>query len=392
MFKGFKYRIYPNKEQRIMFAKSFGCVRFFYNYALNLKIDVYKKNKKILSRYDLQAKLPELKNKFSWLKEVSAQSLQMCLIALEVAYKRFFREKHRFPKFKSKHSKQAFQVYATAKIDWEQNRISIPKIKNIKIKLSRKFDGIIKQVTISKTSAGKYFISLVTDNSEKLSKKFNISKNNAVGVDLGLTHYAILSTGEKINNPQFLKKKLRQLKIAQRKASKKKKGSKNRKKANLKTARIHEKIFNKRQDFLHKTTSALISKNQTICVEKLNVKGMMKNQRFAQGIGDVSWSEFIRQLEYKADWYGKNLIKVDPKNTSKMCSSCGFIKKDLRLEHRSWKCSICYVEHDRDVNAAINILRRGTADVKPVEKTCQEDSAKQEVNSRQQVVYDISND
>lgn len=228
----------------------------------------------------------------------------------------------------------------------------------------------------------KYFVSILVDDSKKIPEKPNLSDDNAIGVDVGLTHFATLSTGEKIKNPRFLKKKIRQLKIAQRRASRKKKGSANRKKANLKVAKIHEKIANARRDFLHKLTSKLVGENQAIIVEDLKIKDMMQNSYLAQSIGDVSWSEFIRQLEYKAEWYGVHLIKVDPKNTSKTCSNCGYINKNLRLEHRCWECPVCDTEHDRDVNAAKNILRRGTAEVKPVERTGLPDAVKQEVGDR----------
>lgn len=368
-----------------MFAKHFGCCRWFYNYALALKIESYKREKKVLSIYDLSGLLPELKRELGWLKEVSAKALQMSLIPMEAAYKRFFREKFGFPKFKSKHNKQSFQVYENVNVDWENNKISIPKIKNIKIKLSRSFEGQMRTTTISKTITDKYFISILVEDEKLIPKKKEII--NSIGIDVGLISFATLSNGEKVRNRRFLKKKQGQLKRAQRKASKKKKGSKNRKKANKKTAIIHEKINNQRKDFLHKLSSRLINENQVIAIEDLKVKNMQKNHKLAQAIGDVSWYEFRRQLEYKAEWYGVQLIKVNPAYTSKTCYNCGYINENLILKDRHWVCPNCKSALDRDINAAKNILGRASPEVKPVEKILdlgnqtKQSSVKQEVLS-----------
>ena len=284
------------------------------------------------------------------------QSLQVALKNLDSGFTKFFREKKGFPKFKSRNHEQSFACPQNVKIDFHNSTVTLPKIGTIKTVFSREFKGKVKTCTVSKTRTGKYFISILVEIPENPKRKTKIKESNSVGVDLGIKEFAILSNGEKIDNPKFLRKSEKRLKTLQQRASKKKKGSNNRKKANLHVARKHEKITNQRNDFLHKVSTKLIRENQTICLETLNVSGMMKNHKLAKSIAEVSWNKFVQFLKYKADWYGVNIVQIgrfDP--SSKMCSACGAINKALQLKHRKWKCLNCDTVHDRDVNAAINI-------------------------------------
>jgi len=361
MLKAYKYRLYPNSEQCISLSKNFGCVRWVYNWALSRKIEAYQKENRSLSFFDLSKELPKLKaaEETKWLAEANSQALVMALRNLDNAFARFFREKKGFPKFKSKKSKrQSFQVPQRVKVDFEKRKIILPKIGAVKAKLHRKFDGKIKTVTISKTPSGKYFASVLVETDEKPLPKPEIKYETAIGVDLGLTHFAILSNGEKIENPKHLQKSLKRLKFLQRRLSRKKAGSKRREKARIRVAKLYERITNQRNDFLHKLSIKLIRENQTIALENLSVAGMMQNHRLAQSIGSASWSRFVEFLRYKAEWYGRNIIfigRFEP--SSKLCSVCGFHNSELTLDDRTWICPSCQTEHDRDVNAATNILK-----------------------------------
>lgn len=359
IYRAYKYRIYPNEEQKVLIHKHIGSCRWLYNYALEKKVKAYKKDGTRLSRFQLSADLPKLKKnkQTEWLKEVNSQSLQMSLKNLDEAFTRFFRDKKGFPRFKSKnHPKKTFSVPQSIKVDWENKRISIPKIKNMRFVVNRKPDGVIKSAVVSRTPTNKYFISILVDTGMEPPKKHEIRAETAIGVDLGIKDFLITSNGEKVDNPKYLKNHLFKLKKLQRRASKKQKGSQHRRKANLRVAKRHERITNLRTDFLHKVSSRLISENQTICLEDLNVQGMMKNHKLAQSIQDCSWSKFNEFLEYKAEWNGVNIVRIGRfKPSSKMCSKCGWIKRDLTLKDRKWKCSECGVAHDRDINAAQNI-------------------------------------
>lgn len=389
MLKTYKYRIYPTKEQEIIFKKHFGCVRFIYNLALETKIMAYKCNKYNYSFFDLSKQIPELKKEYDWLNEVNSQSLQNAIKNMNQAFINLYKKNSRFPKYKSKHTKQSFQCPSnTRRIDWKNSTLTIPKIKEIPIILSRKFKGTIKTITISKTSTGKYFTYILVDNKKELTKKPKIEYTTTIGIDLGITNFAILSTGEKIGNPKYLRNSIEKLKVLQRRLSKKIKGSNNRNKARLRIARQHEKITNKREGFLHKLSHRLICDNQadTICVESLSVSNMVKNHKLAQAISDVSWSRFVEFLKYKSDWYGKNLIMIDRfEPTSKTCNNCSFVNKDLKLHQRKWQCNVCGTKHDRDINAAINIktagLRKAGAGCsgEPVEMSPVGESVKQEI-------------
>ncbi len=359
ILKSYKYRIYPNKEQQKLLEKHFGCVRWVFNWGLNRKIKAYQQDKKRLTCFDLIKELTKLKKKkdFQWLNEVNSQSLQMALKNLDVAFTSFFRKHNRFPRFKSKkQNKNSFQVPQHLKIDDE---LTIPKIPNIKIKLSRKIEGKIKTATINKTSTGKYFISILAEQNKQLPKKPKIAEKTTIGIDLGIKHFATISDERKIENPKYLKQSEIKLKRQQRWLSRKVKGSNNRKKQIKKVALIHEKINNQRSDFIHKLTSQLTHENQvkSIVIENLNISGLLKNHYLAKLISDVSWQEFRKQLEYKCNWYGKNLLIIGKFEASSKTCSCGYINQELKLSDREWTCPECKTKHDRDILASQNIKK-----------------------------------
>ena len=359
MLKSYKFRLYPNKKQRVLIDKQIGCCRFIYNYSLAQKIKVYEEKGISISQFDLNRLIPKLRKEFEWLKEVNSQSLQQENNHLEGAFKRFFREKRGFPKFKSKkNSNKSFSITQNYKLDFEKNKIKLPKIKWVKSKIDRKFNGKLKTSTVSLTPTGKYFISVLVNDKKEYPKKQRFNYNSTIGIDVGIKHFATFSTGEKIDNPKFLRKKLSRLKIMQKRASKKQNGSQNRKKANLKVSLMHEQIKNQRKDFLHKLTTRIVSENQAIAIESLNIQGMMRNYHLAQAISDVSWSEFFKQIEYKCDWKGKSILQIGRfEPSSKICSVCGEINHSLELKEREWICSNCNTKHDRDENASINIKK-----------------------------------
>ena len=364
MLKTYKYRIYPTKEQEYLFLKHFNNVRFIYNWGLEKKIKEYEQNNKSLSYFNLAKELTVLKQnkQYSWLYEVANSSLQQSLRHLDNAFTKFFREKKGFPKFKSKkNNKQTYTLPIGVKIDFDTQRIYLPKFKKtIKVKIDRKFCGKIKTCTIKKTPTNKYFISVLVETTDIIPKKPKIEEKTAIGIDLGIKDFAILSTGEKIENQKNLAKLMPKLKVLQKRASRKQKGSNNRKKANLRLALLHEKVTNRRNDFLHKLSHRLTHDNQvnTLCLETLNVEGMIKNHKLAQAISDVSWSKFNNYLDYKTEWYGKNLIRIGQfEPSSKVCSVCGNINNELKLSDREWSCKKCHTHHDRDVNASKNILK-----------------------------------
>ncbi len=362
MLKTFKYRLYPNQEQQVLLAKHFGCTRYIYNYALENKIKLYKQEEKTISSFDLIKQLVQLKQEpdTCWLKEVNSQSLQQSILHLDKAFSSFFKKKTNFPRFKSRHKKQSFSCPQSVKVNFLDSTVKLPKIGRIKTIFSRQFNGQVKTCTISKTRTNKYFISILVETGEPLPTKPDINPTTTIGIDLGLKDFAITSDGKKIDNPRYLRSSEARLKILQRRASRKVKKSNNRKKGFLKVAGMHEKIHNQRDDFLHKVSTELISENQTICLENLAVKNMIKNNNLAKSISDVSWSRFVTFMKYKSEWYGVNLIQIGRfEPSSKMCSVCGVVNKDLKLEHRKWRCLSCEVLHDRDVNAAINIKRMG---------------------------------
>lgn len=356
MIKAYKYRLYPNSAQQDSFSKHFGCARWVYNYGLEQKVKAYQKDKKNLSVFDLTKMLVPLKTEFPWLKDVNSQSLQASLRNLEIAFTKFFKKQNNFPKFKNKYRKQSFQCPQSVKVDFENGTISFPKIKNVKVTLHRKFEGEIKTVTVSRTTTGKYFASVLVDDNRSVPDPVTPDIKHSVGVDLGIKDFAVLSTGEKIKNPKYLKQTEKKLARAQRSLSRKKKGSSNRNKARHKVAMIHEKLTNQRRDFQHKISRRLIDENQAICLEDLAVANLLKNHNLAKHISDVAWRQFRSFCEYKAEWSGK-VVKIigrfEP--SSKMCNVCGTINRDLKLSDRTWTC-VCSAVHDRDILAANNIL------------------------------------
>lgn len=360
-YRAYKYRLYPNDEQKVLIAKHLGSCRFIYNYALAKKVKAFQTDKTNLSRFDIQAELPDMKKseEYCWLKEVNSLSLQASLANLDSAYTKFFREHKGFPKFKSKKdSKQSFSVPQNTKVDFENGRVFIPKFKGgIKARLHRTFEGIVKTSTITRTSTGKYFISILVEVNEPDVSMKPICESKAVGIDLGIKTFVVLSDGTEIPNPKYLKQSLNKVKHLQRSLFRKTKGSKNRDKAMRKLALAHEKVTNQRNDFLHKVTKYLVSNYDTICLEDLNVKRMVKNHHLAQALSDIAIGTFNIILEYKAKENGVNILRIGRfEPSSKMCT-CGYINSNLTLAMREWTCPECGIIHDRDLLAANNIKR-----------------------------------
>lgn len=371
MLKAFKYRIYPNQEQEEKIDQNIGCSRWIYNYALAKKRKVWEEEGKSLSRYDVQRELPILKRQeeTKWLKEADAMALVCSLRNLDFAYKNFFRkiktkEKEKgFPRFKSKkNSKQNYTTYQGVKVDWGSNRLTLPKNKEIKIILHRKFEEKIKQITISKVPTGKYFVSILVDTKDKEREKGETREKTTIGIDLGIKTFIAISDGRKIDNPKTLNRFEKKLAREQRRLSRKKNGSNNKDKQRIKVARVYEKITNIRKSQLHNLSYQLTHEDQvkSIVTEDLNVNGMLKNHHLAKAIADVNWSKFVELLAYKCDWYGVNLLKIGRfEPSSKLCSKCGIINNELTLDDREWVCPNCRSKLDRDINAAINIKRFG---------------------------------
>lgn len=359
MLKAYKYRIYPTKEQEESFFQHFGACRFVYNWALENKIKSYEQNGKSVSRFTLNKMITELKEEHTWLKDVNSQSLQGATLNLENAFTKFFREKKGFPKFKSKKNPvQSFSVPQFYEVDFDNNKVKLPKIGWIKSKLHRKFEGIGKTATLSRTLIGKYYISILVDDEQKTPVKSLFNEKVTVGIDIGIKDFAILSNGEKIDNPKYLKTSIQRLNVLQRRMSRKQKGSKNRAKARNAVSKLHEKISNQRNDFQHKLSSKLIGENQALALETLNVSGMLKNHCLALHIADASWSSFVTKLEYKAEWFGKTILRIGQfEPSTKICNVCGYYNKNLTLADREWQCHDCKTNHDRDINAAINIKK-----------------------------------
>jgi putative transposase len=360
MLRAFKYRIYPTSAQATTLNQSFGSCRWVYNWALAKKIEHYQTQGKALNCFALMKLLPQLKQEFEWLQLVPSQSLQQELSHLDVAFQKFFKKSGGFPKFKSKHrSRKSFSCPQGCKVDFEKGTLSIPKCKNLKAVFSRTFEGMIKTVTVSQSSSGKYFVSILVEDGQALPSKVAISEETAIGLDVGIKHFVTLSTGEKMENPKHLKQSEARLKVLQRRMSRKVKGSNNRYKVRLRVAKLHEKIANQRKDFLHKVASRIVTENQSVIVEDLHVKGMLKNHCLAKAISDAGWSQFKEFLRYKCNWHGRNFIEIGRfEPSSKMCS-CGGVNQELKLSDREWVCQSCGVLHERDTLASQNIKRFG---------------------------------
>jgi putative transposase len=360
MYRAYKYQIFPTAEQKTVLDKNMGCARWVYNYGLNLKIETYQRDGKSISRFDIQSKLPILKKSEEtiWLADAYAQSLQASLERLDKAFTRFFKEKKGFPRFKSKKdTKQSYSIPTGVSVNWDNGTIKIPKAKDVDICLSLRFTGTIKTSTVSSTPTGKYYISILVDAGLELPTKPVPNINEAIGIDLGIKDFATLSDGTKVANPKHYRKKMKKLAMLQRRHSRKVKGSSNRNKQRIKVAKHHERVANLRKDFLHKLSTKLVRENQTICMEDLSVRNMVKNRKLSLSISDAGWGMFKKMVAYKCDRYGKNLITIGRfEPSSKMCS-CGVVNKELKLKDRVWTCSSCNTTHDRDVLAAQNIVR-----------------------------------
>lgn len=372
MFKAYKYRIYPTKAQATLLNKHMGATRFLYNLALETKQMAYVGAKISLSRFDLQKQIPDLKEECPWMKEVNSQSLQYALVCLDTAFKNFFKYGGGFPKHKRKSSaRQNFCVPQAVEVDAELCLLLIPKFREgIDIRLHRPIKGEIRQATISRTPTGKYFASILTETDEETLNKKVIKEVSTIGIDLGLKSFLVASDGTTFDNPRHLKKAMDRLKYAQSRFSRYKGKATKRK-----LSRLHEEVASKRRDFLHKASSQLVKNHDSIAIEDLDIKGMMKRNdplpdgnggylpngqkeksKKSQSIGDAGWGMFVEMLRYKAEWQGKNILQIgrfDP--SSKTCSSCGWIYRELSLEEREWRCRSCGVHHDRDRNAALNI-------------------------------------
>jgi len=358
MNKSFKIRIYPNQEQQILINKTFGCVRYVYNRILKFKQKAYNIFELKLNYVKTSSILTKLKQRKSWLCEVDAVALQQCLRDLDVAYIKFFNGSG-YPNFKSKRGKNSYRTNMNIHLDQNNKMIRIPKVGWIKFRDKTKFNGLTKiyNITISKNSSGKYFASI----SAEVDIKALAKTKKSCGIDLGLKDFCILNDGIKFENPKFLVHNKRRLRLLQKSLSRKVYGSRNYEKARIKLAKFHEYIANCRKDYLHKISLFLVKNYDVICTETLQVKNMLKNHNLAKAINDVSWYEFCRQLEYKCLWYDKKFIKIDTYfASSQICSNCGFKNSDVKnLDVREWTCPECGIHHDRDINAAANILNQG---------------------------------
>jgi putative transposase len=374
--RAYRYRFYPSESQKENLAHTFGCSRWIYNHFLAFKTQSWKESKKKVDYHQCSSILTELKKEHPWLCDVSSVPLQQSLRHLDRAFSNFFGKRARYPSFKSKYDRQC-ATYTKSAFTFRGGKIKLAKQKEeLKICWSRRFKGDPSSLTITRDRAGRYFVSVVVK--EKVEELPIVRFE--VGLDLGLTHAITDDKGTEVLSPKFLSKELKRLRRRQRSLSKKMKGSKNRERARKELARLHARIRDKRHDFLHKLSWQIVNENQVIAVEDLGVKAMQKNRRLSRGIGDASWGTFVRFLEYKSAWYGRELVKVDRYfPSSKQCSSCGYTLEKLDLKVRRWDCPVCGVLHERDQNAGKNILVEGkrllrktevpwgSRDLKPVE-------------------------
>ncbi len=361
-YKAYRYRLYPTKAQEQLLAQHFGAVRFVYNWALETKKKAWEEGKENVSRFTLSKQITAVKAEKDWLNGPDRKSIEAALQHLEQAYIGFFKGKG-YPQYKSKRERQAIfygqNPLKPSMVRFGQHQIRIPKVGFIKAAISQPFNGQLKSITVSKTPTGKYYAACVVALEEELPTKSPANQLQAVGIDLGIKSFAVLSTGEVIGNPKFLTKSLKALRRGQSRHSKKKKGGKNREKSRMKLARIHEKITYQRNDFLHKVTTKIIRENQagTLCIEDLNVAAIGRNRKLSLHVSDAGWGTFRQYLTYKADWYGVNLRVIDRFAPSSRMCSCGTKNTELTLKQRTWTCAACGTTHDRDLLAAQNIVR-----------------------------------
>jgi putative transposase len=372
MLKVVKVRLYPNPQQQQLLEQSFGNCRWLWNYCLNLMNQTYKQTGKGLSGYDVKKLIPQLKKEYDWLGLTYSQCLQQVCLNLGVAFNNFFEKRAKYPNFKSKHGKPSIQYPQNVKV--AQTYLTLPKIGDVLAIIHRSIEGKVKTVTISKNSSNQYFAAILFDDGK--DKPEPSTDGKAIGIDLGLSHFAVTSDGSKFDNPRILTLHGKNLKLKQQQLSRKQQDSNNRNKARKKVARVHRKIANCREDFLHKLSRRIVNENQVIVTENLNVKGMMQNQSLSKSIHQVGWGMFCTMLKYKAQAEGKVYQEVDrffP--SSKTCHVCLNQVGNLPLDFRHWTCEHCQTSHDRDINAAINlrdeglrILTSGTGD-----KACRPD-------------------
>lgn len=360
--RAYRFRFYPTPEQELTLARTFGCARFAYNHMLRLRTDAWFERQERIGYHETSAALTKLKKdpEFVWLNEVSSVPVQQALRHLQTAFGNFFAKRAKYPTFKRKGGPQSAE-YTTSAFKWDGKVLKLAKMNTpLDVRFSRTIPRAAKvtTVTVSKDAAGRYFVSMLCD--DTMQPKAEVE--GKVGIDLGLTHFAILSTGEKIAAPNTFRKHEAKLAKLQRRLAKKQKGSARRAKAKRKVARLHAKVADARRDFLHKLSTRLINENQVIAIESLAVSNMQKNRHLVKSISDASWAEFVRQLEYKAQWYGRTLIGIDRwYPSSKRCSDCGHTVSKLPLSVREWVCPECGTIHDRDINAARNVLAAGLA-------------------------------
>lgn len=362
MIKSYKYKIIPNNKQKDLLIQFFGCVRFIYNWALDKKTSAYKENGNSLTYVQLAKDLTILKSQeeYKWLKECSIEGLQQSLRNLDVAFTAFFRKKAKYPKFKTKHkSKDSIKFINCVHFDFNKWAVKLPKLGWVKLCKNRTWgQTTCKQgtVTVSRDRCGDYWITVAIDNQKQNITKKPIKQNTSVGIDLGIKNFMTLSDGNKYTNPKYLQHSQKMLAHWQKNLARTKQGSNRHEKARLMVAKCYRKITNQRIDFLQKLSTDLIKKYDTICLEDLNVKGMEQNHHLARAISDAAWGEFVRELTYKSEWYGKNVVYIGRyEPSSKLCHCCGYINNDLKLSDREWVCPKCGKHHDRDINAAINI-------------------------------------
>jgi putative transposase len=360
MVRGFQYRFYPTPEQKITLARTFGCARFVYNWALDLRSKAWTERQESVTYNATSSALTTLKQQpeVAWLNEISCVPVQQSLRHLQTAFVNFWENGARHPNFKKRNSRQSAE-FTRSGFTWKRGQLSLAKVGRLNIRWSRHFQCEPTTVHISRTPAGRYYISFRVD--DRLPTMPNAT--GQIGIDLGLKTFAVFNDGESKHAPRPLRRKMAQLKKAQRALSRKRKGSARRKKARIQVAAIHQRIADIRRDGLHKLSTDLVRENQTIVIEDLNIRGMMANHSLAGAITDSAWGEFTRQLKYKCEWYGRVLIRISrwfP--SSKTCSVCGYVNQGLTLEDREWTCPKCGTPHDRDVNASKNILAVGLAD------------------------------